>query len=96
LALSERWAFRSPAPTTNTAPASTRSISCTSARSKPPITWLTLRTVAKHVAARFGLEATFMPKPIEDSAGSGLHVDFRLGENGDDTMLYVIGGLLAP
>jgi glutamine synthetase len=56
---------------------------------------LTLRTVAKHVAARFGLEATFMPKPIEDSAGSGLHVDFRLGENGDDTALYVIGGLLA-
>jgi glutamine synthetase len=57
---------------------------------------LTLRTIAKHVAARFGLEATFMPKPIEDSAGSGLHVDVRLGAQADDdTVLYAVGGLLA-
>ncbi len=27
---------------------------------------LTLRTIAKHIAAQFGLEATFMPKPSED------------------------------
>lgn len=56
---------------------------------------LTLRTVAKHVAAGFGLEATFMPKPIEDRAGSGLHVEFLLGENADEPlMLNVVGGLL--
>lgn len=56
---------------------------------------LTLRTVAKHVAARFGLEATFMPKPIEDRAGSGLHVEFLLGESADEqVMLNVVGGLL--
>lgn len=55
---------------------------------------LTLRTVAKHVAARFGLEATFMPKPLEDSAGSGLHVDFLLTATDDDPTLYAIGGLL--
>jgi glutamine synthetase len=56
---------------------------------------LTLRTVAKHVAAGFGLEATFMPKPAEDRAGSGLHVELLLGENADEeTMLYVVGGLL--
>jgi glutamine synthetase len=54
---------------------------------------LTLRTIAKHVAARFGLEATFMPKPVEASAGSGLHVTFVSGET--DSNLYVIGGLLA-
>jgi glutamine synthetase len=52
---------------------------------------LTLRTIAKHVAAGHGLEATFMPKPLEDRAGSGLHVNFRIGE---DEKLYAIGGLL--
>ena len=52
---------------------------------------LTLRTIAKHVAAGFGLEATFMPKPLEDRAGNGLHVNFRVGE---DEKLYAIGGLL--
>lgn len=57
---------------------------------------LTLRTIAKHVAADFALEATFMPKPLADRAGSGLHADFRLAESGDEeTALYVVGGLLA-
>jgi glutamine synthetase len=56
---------------------------------------LTLRTVAKHVAAGFGLDATFMPKPLEDRAGSGLHVELMLGPDADEeTMLYVVGGLL--
>lgn len=56
---------------------------------------LTLRTVAKHVAAGFGLDATFMPKPVETSAGSGLHVEFLLGPDADEeTMLYVVGGLM--
>lgn len=57
---------------------------------------LTMRTIAKHVAAGFDLDATFMPKPLEDRAGSGLHVDFRLGASADEaTALYVVGGLLA-
>jgi glutamine synthetase len=56
---------------------------------------LTLRTVAKHVAAGFGLDATFMPKPLEDRAGSGMHVEFMLGPGADEeTMLYVVGGLM--
>jgi glutamine synthetase len=56
---------------------------------------LTLRTIAKHVAAGFGLDATFMPKPLEERAGSGLHVELLLGETADEeTMLYVVGGLL--
>ncbi len=64
-------------------------------------TLLTLRTIAKHVAARFALDATFMPKPLEDRAGSGLHVDFRIGaseggtESLDASTLYFVGGLLA-
>lgn len=57
---------------------------------------LTLRTIAKHVAAGFDLDATFMPKPIEDRAGNGLHVDFQLDPAADEeTALYVVGGLLA-
>ncbi len=57
---------------------------------------LTLRTVAKHLAAGFGLDATFMPKPIADRAGSGMHVAFMLNATADEeTMLYAIGGLLA-
>ena len=55
-----------------------------------------MRTIVKHVAAGFDLDATFMPKPIEDRAGNGLHVDFRLAPGTDDaTALYVVGGLLA-
>jgi len=57
---------------------------------------LTVRTIAKHVAARFGLEATFMPKPSEARAGSGLHVELTLAPDAqDDTVLYAVGGLLA-
>jgi glutamine synthetase len=57
---------------------------------------LTLRTIAKHVAADYGLEATFMPKPLADSAGSGLHADFLLSQGSDEEMaLYAVGGLLA-
>jgi glutamine synthetase len=56
---------------------------------------LTLRAIAKHVAADFNLDATFMPKPLEERAGSGLHADFRLPDGGDEEMaLYVVGGLL--
>jgi glutamine synthetase len=57
---------------------------------------LTIRNVTKQVATRYGLDATFMPKPVESQAGSGLHVDFRLaGTNSDDAQLYFVGGLLA-
>jgi glutamine synthetase len=67
---------------------------------------MTIRTVAKHVAARHGLHATFMPKPVETLAGSGAHIYFALGEAaGDDAQapdagalsddaLFAIGGLL--
>jgi glutamine synthetase len=55
---------------------------------------LTMRSLAKHIASRFSLDATFMPKPLEQSAGSGMHVDFQLGEESEETTLYVVGGLL--
>jgi len=56
---------------------------------------LTLRSIATHVAAARGLEATFMPKPLEDRAGSGLHVNFRVSSDQQPEVLYMIGGLLA-
>lgn len=55
---------------------------------------LTARTIAKHVAARFGLEATFMPKPLERAAGSGLHLDLHFQAD-SDTLSCGVGGILA-
>ena len=42
----------------------------------------TFKTVVKAVAARNGLFASFMPKPILEAAGSGMHVNISLAQNG--------------
>ncbi len=65
---------------------------------------VTVRTVAKRIAVKHRLHATFMPKPSETLAGSGLHAYFALpaetaaaspgaGEISEEA-LYAIGGLL--
>ena len=67
----------------------------------------TFRFVVKHVAQRFGLFASFMPKPIFGQNGSGMHAHqslFRGDENAfwdpkaewelSRTALHYIGGLL--
>src|SRR5688572_17852681 len=67
----------------------------------------TFRFVVKHVAQRFGLLASFMPKPIFGQNGSGMHTHqslFRGEENAfwdpkaewelSRTALHYIGGLL--
>jgi glutamine synthetase len=67
----------------------------------------TFRFVVKHVAQRFGLSASFMPKPIFGQNGSGMHTHqslFRGTENVfwnagapfelSETALHYIGGLL--
>lgn len=42
-----------------------------------------LRTMAREIALKKGLLLTFMPKPVPDRGGSGLHVNFSLvGEDG--------------
>jgi glutamine synthetase len=69
---------------------------------------MTARFVIKEVARQNGVYATFMPKPIRDQNGSGMHVHqslFRNGKNAfydrrDDHRLSIIGkryvaGLLA-
>jgi glutamine synthetase len=55
---------------------------------------LTVRGVVRRIAQRHKLHATFMPKPLEDSAGSGLHVYFALGELDEALRLHAIAGLL--
>ena len=40
------------------------------------------KSVVKAIAARNGLFASFMPKPIPDAPGSGLHVNISLSQNG--------------
>ena len=43
---------------------------------------LTFKSVVKAIAARNGLFASFLPKPLLDTAGSGLHVNLSLAQNG--------------
>jgi len=43
---------------------------------------LTFKSVVKAIASRNGLFASFMPKPILKAAGSGLHVNLSLAQNG--------------
>lgn len=68
---------------------------------------MTFRYVVKKVADDFGLFASFMPKPVEGIAGSGMHLNMSLfsneqnifydesKENGlSNEAMYFIGGLL--
>jgi glutamine synthetase len=62
--------------------------------------------VVRNVAARYGLSATFMPKPLFEDNGSGMHVHQSLWKDGQTLMfgdgyanlselaLYYIGGVL--
>jgi glutamine synthetase len=67
----------------------------------------TFRFVVKQVARQFGLQASFMPKPVFGQNGSGMHTHqslFRLGQNAfwdpkgewglSRVALHYIGGLL--
>ena len=42
----------------------------------------TFKSVVKAIAARNGLFASFMPKPLPDAPGNGLHVNISLAQNG--------------
>lgn len=69
---------------------------------------VTFKLVVKVIAQKHGLHATFMPKPLVNQNGSGMHMNLRLkdleGKNvfydGDDelklsqTAYYFMGGLL--
>jgi len=44
--------------------------------------FLTFKSVVKTIAARNGLFASFMPKPIASAPGNGLHLNLSLSQNG--------------
>ena len=51
---------------------------------------LTFKSVVKAIAARNGLFASFMPKPLPDEAGSGMHVNLSLTGNGQNIFKNMI------
>lgn len=68
---------------------------------------VTFKVAVKAIAARYGLHATFMAKPIFGINGSGMHCNFSLSKDGKNAFLdeskpyqlssealYSIGGLL--
>ena len=69
---------------------------------------MSAKYVIKNEAVRDGVTATFMPKPLADEAGNGMHVHMHLFKNGKPVFwdpkgyaqlskkaIYFIGGLLA-
>ena len=52
----------------------------------------TFKSVVKAIAARNGLFASFMPKPVLDAAGSGLHINLSLTQNGFNVFKNVQDG----
>lgn len=44
--------------------------------------FVTFKSVVKSVAARNGLYASFMPKPLKNESGNGLHINLSLFKNG--------------
>lgn len=67
---------------------------------------VTFRFAVRSIAKRFGLYATFMPKPISGVAGSGMHLNFVLQKDGkyvfedkdgkmSEEARFFIGGILS-
>ena len=52
----------------------------------------TFKSVVKAIASRNGLFASFMPKPIPDAAGSGMHVNLSLVKNERNIFMNTIEG----
>ncbi len=48
---------------------------------------VTFRLAVKSIAAKYGLHATFMPKPIFGINGSGMHTNFSLTKNEENAFL---------
>ena len=57
---------------------------------------MTFRLAVRTVAKRYGLHATFMPKPRAGVNGSGMHVNMRLMKDGRNVFQGEDGNLLSP
>lgn len=56
---------------------------------------ITFRQVVSAVAFRNGLYADFSPKPVENAAGNGFHINFSVkSKDGNDVLPYSIAGIL--
>lgn len=55
---------------------------------------MTFQTVVKTVARRNGLYADFSPKPLDEQAGNGFHINVSVKPGGDDCLKYMIAGIL--
>ncbi|MBR6158964.1 MAG: glutamine synthetase [Lachnospiraceae bacterium] len=66
----------------------------------------TFKFAVRSIAKRFGMYATFMPKPRQDVAGSGMHIHLKLMKDGKnifmspdgeptDEALWFTGGIMA-
>ncbi|MBO7401451.1 MAG: glutamine synthetase, partial [Lachnospiraceae bacterium] len=65
---------------------------------------MTFKFAVRSIAKRFGLYATFMPKPVIGVPGSGMHINFSLYRDGknlfdeagkmSETAKYFVGGIL--
>ena len=55
---------------------------------------VTFHTVVSTVAARYGLYADFSPKPLENEAGSGMHINISASKDGSDILQPVLAGIL--
>ena len=51
---------------------------------------MTFRTVVKEISLERGIHASFMPKPLSDAPGSGMHTHLSLFE-GDANAFYEAG-----
>ena len=51
---------------------------------------MTFRTVVKEISLERGIHASFMPKPLADAPGSGMHTHLSLFE-GDSNAFYEAG-----
>ena len=59
---------------------------------------ITFKSVVKTIAARNGLYATFMPKPMEDKDGNGFHINMVVQKNGNSERRYAerfMAGIMA-
>ncbi|MGR3837558.1 MAG: glutamine synthetase [Cognatishimia sp.] len=52
-----------------------------------------MKTMAREVAMKKGLLLTFMPKPVPDRGGSGLHVNFSFAGPDGQNAIAPVGGL---
>lgn len=54
---------------------------------------MTFKMAVRTIAKRYGLQATFMPKPKADANGSGMHVNMRLMKDGKNILVDENGEL---